>query len=126
MTATDHARKLAVVAANAAREKLAIEIVGLDVSEKLSITDIFVIASANNERQVKAISDEIERQLHALGENAVRREGEREGRWILLDFIDIVVHVQHSDERHFYSLDRLWKDCPVVELPEEPLPLGPA
>lgn len=126
MTATDHARKLATVAANAAREKLATDIVGLDVSEKLSITDIFVIASANNERQVKAISDEIERQLVALNERPVRREGEREGRWILLDFVDIVVHIQHSDERNFYSLDRLWKDCPVVSLPEEVLPLGPA
>lgn len=126
MTATDHARKLAVVAANAARDKLAIDIVGLDVSEKLSITDVFLIASANNERQVKAISDEVERQLTALGERAVRREGEREARWVLLDFIDLVVHVQHSDERHFYSLDRLWKDCPTIELPEEPLPLGPA
>lgn len=126
MTATEHARNLAVVAANAAREKLATDIVGLDVSEKLAITDIFLIASANNERQVKAISDEIERQLNALNEKPVRREGEREGRWILLDFVDIVVHVQHSDERNFYSLDRLWKDCPVVALPEEALPLGPA
>lgn len=126
MTATDHARKLAVVAANAARDKLATDVVALDVSDKLAITDVFLIASANNERQVKAISDEIERQLTALDEKAVRREGEREGRWILLDFVDIVVHVQHSDERNFYSLDRLWKDCPVVDLPEEALPLGPA
>lgn len=123
MTATDHARKLAVVAANAAREKLATDVVGLDVSEKLAITDIFVIASATNERQVKAVSDEIERQLTALGERPVRREGEREGRWILLDFVDLVVHVQHSEERNFYSLDRLWKDCPALELPEEALPL---
>lgn len=123
MTATDHARKIAVVAANSAREKLATDVVALDVSEKLAITDIFVIASANNERQVKAISDEIERQLIALGEKPVRREGESEARWILLDFVDIVVHVQHSDERNFYSLDRLWKDCPVVALPEEALPL---
>lgn len=123
MTATDHARKLAIVAANAAREKLGTDVVGLDVSEKLAITDIFLIASANNERQVKAISDEVERQLTALGEKPVRREGEREGRWILLDFVDLVVHVQHSDERNFYSLDRLWKDCPAVNLPEEPLPL---
>lgn len=126
MTATDRARKLAVVAANAARDKLGTDIVALDVSDKLAITDVFLIASANNERQVKAISDEIERQLTALDEKAVRREGEREGRWILLDFVDIVVHVQHSDERNFYSLDRLWKDCPVVDLPEEALPLGPA
>jgi ribosome-associated protein len=123
VTATDHARALAVVSANAAREKLASEVMAMDVSDHLSITDIFLLATANNERQVKSISDEIERQLLALGERPVRREGEQQGRWILLDYVDIVVHVQHSDERHFYSLDRLWKDCPVVELPIEPLPV---
>jgi ribosome-associated protein len=123
VTATDHARVLAVVSANAAREKQASEVMAMDVSDHLSITDIFLLATANNERQVKSISDEIERQLLALGERPVRREGEQQGRWILLDYVDIVVHVQHSDERHFYSLDRLWKDCPVVELPIEPLPV---
>lgn len=123
MTATDHARALAVVSANAAREKLASEVMAIDVSEQLAITDIFVLATANNERQVKAISDEIERQLHALDERPARREGEQEGRWILLDYIDVVIHIQHSDERHFYALDRLWKDCPTVELPVEPLPV---
>jgi ribosome-associated protein len=123
VTATDHARAIAVVSANAAREKLATEVIALDVSETLTITDIFVLATANNERQVKAISDEIERQLVGIGERPARREGEQEGRWILLDYIDVVVHVQHSDERHFYALDRLWKDCPTVELPVEPLPV---
>lgn len=124
MTATDHARAIAVISANAAREKLATEVMALDVSETLTITDIFVLATANNERQVKAISDEIERQLIGIGERPARREGEQEGRWILLDYIDVVVHVQHSDERHFYALDRLWKDCPTVELPVEPLPVA--
>lgn len=123
MTATEHARAMAVVSANAAREKLATEVLALDVSEQLSITDIFVLATANNERQVKAISDEIERQLIGIGERPVRREGEQESRWILLDYIDVVIHVQHSDERHFYALDRLWKDCPTVPLPVEPLPV---
>lgn len=124
MTATDHARAMAVVSANAAREKLASEVLALDVSEQLAITDIFVLVTANNERQVKAISDEIERQLVGIGERPARREGEQEGRWILLDYIDVVIHVQHSDERHFYALDRLWKDCPAIELPVEPLPVS--
>lgn len=124
MTATDHARAMAVVSANAAREKLASEVLALDVSDQLAITDIFVLATANNERQVKAISDEIERQLVGIGERPARREGEQEGRWILLDYIDVVIHVQHSDERHFYSLDRLWKDCPTIPLPVEPLPVS--
>lgn len=124
MTATEHARAMAVVSANAAREKLAAEVIALDVSEQLAITDIFVLATANNERQVKAISDEIERQLIGIGERPARREGEQEGRWILLDYIDVVIHIQHSDERHFYALDRLWKDCPTVPLPVEPLPVG--
>lgn len=123
MTATDHARALAVVSANAAREKLATEVMAIDVSDQLSITDIFVLATANNERQVKSISDEIERQLIGLGERPAMREGEQEGRWILLDYIDVVIHIQHSDERHFYALDRLWKDCPTVALPVEPLPV---
>ena len=123
MTATDHARAMAVVSANAAREKLATEVMAIDVSDQLSITDIFVIATANNERQVKAISDGVERQLIGMGERPLRREGEQEGRWILLDYVDVVIHIQHSDERHFYALDRLWKDCPTVELPVEALPI---
>jgi ribosome-associated protein len=114
---------MAVVSANAAREKLATEVMAIDVSDQLSITDIFVIATANNERQVKAISDEVERQLIGMGERPLRREGEQEGRWILLDYVDVVIHIQHSDERHFYALDRLWKDCPTVELPVEALPI---
>ncbi len=88
----------------------------------LSITDAFLIASAANDRQVRAIAEEIEDQLREkLDTKPVRREGEREGRWILLDYLDIVVHVQHSEERSFYSLDRLWKDCPEVPLPEDAL-----
>ena len=76
--------------------------------------DAFVIASAPNERQVSAIVDAIEERLLGLGAKPVRREGEREGRWVLLDFAEIVVHVQHAEERSFYALERLWKDCPVI------------
>ena len=86
----------------------------LDVSEQLIITDCFVIASAPNERQVGAIVDNVEEKLREIGAKPVRREGAREGRWVLLDFVDIVVHVQHSEERSFYDLERLWKDCPRV------------
>ena len=118
MTASDQARELALVAAQAAADKLAADIVLLDVSERLVITDVFVIASAPNERQVESIVDEVEGKLRQHGVKPLRREGEREGRWVLLDFADIVVHVQHSEERLFYGLERLWKDCPVIPFAE--------
>lgn len=116
MPATERALELALTAAQAAADKKAEDIVILDVAEQLVITDAFLLASAPNERQVMAIVDAIEEALLNLPEKAkpVRREGERGGRWVLLDYIDIVVHVQHSEEREFYSLDRLWKDCPRV------------
>ena len=104
-------------AATAAVDKLATDVIALDVSEQLFITDAFVLASAPNERQVRAIAEAVEEKLLASGSKPVRREGEREGRWVLLDFVDIVVHVQHSEEREYYSLERLWKDCPAIELP---------
>jgi ribosome-associated protein len=118
MTASVRAVELAVAAAEAASDKLAEDILAFDVSEQLAITDIFVLASASNDRQVKAIVDEIEERLRGMGERPLRREGEREGRWVLLDYAEIVVHVQHSEERMFYALERLWKDCPTVPLPE--------
>ena len=114
MAATGRSRELALVAAAAAADKKAHDVVVLDVSEQLIITDCFVIASAPNERQVGAIVDNVEEKLREIGTKPVRREGAREGRWVLLDFVDIVVHVQHSEERSFYDLERLWKDCPRV------------
>ncbi|WP_067692284.1 ribosome silencing factor [Nocardia jejuensis] len=114
MSASVEALKMATVAALAADEKLASEVVVLDVSEQLVITDCFVIASAPNERQVNAIVDNVEDRLRDAGFKPVRREGTREGRWALLDYNDIVIHIQHNDERDFYGLDRLWKDCPQV------------
>ena len=116
MPATDRSLELARAAAHAAAEKLATTIVGIDVSEQLAITDVFVIASAETERQVGAIVDEVEDSLRELGAKPVRREGQRDGRWVLIDFGDIVVHVQHDDERDYYELERLWKDCPEVDL----------
>lgn len=114
MTASEEAVKMATIAARAAASKLANNVVVLDVSEQLVITDIFVIASASNERQVNAIVDEVEEKMRLAGYKPARREGAREGRWTLLDYVEIVVHIQHEDERNFYALDRLWRDCPEI------------
>ena len=119
VTVSPRARELAVAAAEAAADKLADDILAFDVGDQLVITDVFVLCSAPNDRQVKAIVDAVEERLRGLGAKPVRREGEREGRWVLLDYIDIIVHVQHAEERVYYSLERIWKDCPIVELPEE-------
>ena len=118
MTASDRALELAMIAAHAASEKQAENIVALDVSETLVITDIFLLCSASNDRQVKAIVDGIEAALDLIDVDPVRREGEREGRWVLLDYVDMVVHVQHSEEHSYYGLERLWKDGARIELPE--------
>ncbi|BDH58309.1 ribosome silencing factor [Tsukamurella sp. PLM1] len=116
MTASDQARTLAAIAARAADDKLASDVVVLDVSEQLVLTEAFVIASASNERQVSAIVEEVEEKLREAGVKPTRREGAREGRWALLDFLDIVVHVFHQDERDYYALEKLWKDCPHIEV----------
>ena len=117
VTATDRSLELINTAAQAAADKLAHDIIAYDVSDVLSITDAFLLASAPNDRQVKSIVDEIEERLQKeLGAKPVRREGAREGRWVLLDYADVVIHVQHEEDRVFYALERLWKDCPVVDL----------
>jgi ribosome-associated protein len=123
VTATTRAVELAELAAEAAADKLASDIIAYDVSEQLVITDVFLLCSAANDRQVRAIVDAIEEKLRKAGVRPVRREGEREGRWVLLDYVDIVIHVQHAEERTFYALERLWKDCPRIQLPE---PVGAA
>lgn len=119
MTAAPEAIELINVAARAAADKLAQNLIAFDVSEQLAITDAFLLASAPNDRQVRAIVDEIEDKLREVGAKRIRREGEREGRWVLLDYGNIVVHVQHEEERQFYALERLWRDCPVLELPAD-------
>jgi ribosome-associated protein len=126
--ATDRARELALTAAQAAADKKAQDVVILDVADQLIITDAFVIASAPNERHVLAVVDAVEERLLELPDKAkpVRREGERAGRWVLLDYVDIVVHVQHSEEREFYALDRLWKDCPTIPFVDRDLPAAAA
>lgn len=118
VTATARAVELAGIAAEAAAEKLATDIIAYDVSEQLVITDVFLLCSAANDRQVRAIVEEIEERLRRAGVRPARREGEREGRWVLLDYLDLVIHVQHAEERTYYALERLWKDCPRLPLPE--------
>jgi ribosome-associated protein len=122
VTATQEAIDMATVAASAAASKLADDVVVIDVSGQLVITDCFVIASASNERQVNAIVDEVEEKMRRAGYKPARREGAREGRWTLLDYVDIVVHIQHQDERNFYALERLWRDCPQVAIDLERTP----
>lgn len=116
MAPSERAVQIARVAARAALGKLATDPVAIDVSERLAITDIFLVVGAGNERQVGAVVDAIEEELAKVGVKVVRREGDRENRWVLLDFLDTVVHVQHTEERALYALERLWKDCPAVDL----------
>lgn len=125
MTATTHALQLAKAAANAAEEKIAEKVTAIDVSDQMPLTDIFVIASAASERQIGSIVDEVEDRLRELGSKPIRREGEREGRWVLIDFGDIIVHIQHEDEREYYALERLWKDCPEIDLTTVEAPARP-
>jgi ribosome-associated protein len=119
VTASPEATALAIAAAEAASDKLADDIMAIDVSDHVVITDVFLLCSAGNERQVKAVVDAVEERLHGMGSKPLRREGEAEGRWVLLDFGDIVVHVQLAEERIHYAIERLWKDCPVIPLPAE-------
>jgi ribosome-associated protein len=110
---------LVTQAAAAAAAKKAERIVILDVSKQLVITDYFVICSGNTDRQVRTIADEVERQLAAHKVKPYRREGEREGTWILLDYVDFVVHVFRKEERDYYELERLWSDAPITHFEEE-------
>lgn len=118
MTASERAVELVEVAALAASDKLAENILAFDVSDQLALTDAFVICSAPNDRQVKAIVDEVEDRMREAGAKPIRREGERDARWVLIDFGDVVVHVMHDEERQFYALERLWRDCPAIQLPD--------
>lgn len=119
MTATPEAIEVAIAAARAASDKLATQIIALDVSSALAITDVFLLCSAANDRQVKAVVDGVEEKLLTMGVKPLRREGEQERRWVLLDYGDVVVHVQLEEERIHYALERLWRDCPLVELPDD-------
>ncbi|MFT4211610.1 MAG: ribosome silencing factor [Microbacterium sp.] len=116
MTATAAGIEALQVAARAADAKGGEDLVALDVSEPLPLVDVFLLVTGRNERNVAAIADEVEEKLLEAGVKRIRREGRQESRWVLLDFGDLVVHVFHEEERTFYGLERLWKDCPVVPL----------
>lgn len=119
MRASDRALDLARGAARAAHAVKAADVVALDVTSKFPLADVFLIASGTSERQVVAIAERVEEELAKAGATAARREGIRQGRWALLDFNDVIVHVMHQEDRAYYDLERLWKDCPVVELPAD-------
>ena len=116
MTATDRALELTRAAAGAAVDKLGTDLIAYDVSDQLAITDVFLVVTASNERQVGAVVDAIEEALDREGVKRARIEGERERTWVLVDFADLVVHVMQAEERTLYSLERLWGDCPRLEL----------
>src|SRR3954465_12214421 len=134
MTASAEARETARLAAQAAADKLATDVSIVDVSDRLAITDAFVLASAPNERQGQGkahggrggggIGEGGGGCVRGEGGKAVRREGVAEARWVLLDFVDVVVHVQHAEERAYYALERLWKDCPTIPFVDRAVPPG--
>jgi ribosome-associated protein len=119
VTASSHALELIRIAAAAADSKGGEDIVALDVSGPLPLTDAFLLVTGRNERNVLAIAGDIEDKLIESGAKPLRREGRQDGHWVLLDFGDLVVHVFHEEDRMYYSLERLWRDCPVIpiELP---------
>jgi ribosome-associated protein len=116
VTASPHAREILQVAAAAADAKGGEDLVALDVSGPLPLTDAFLLVSGRVERNVVAIASEVEDRLNEAGVKTLRREGKAEGRWVLLDFGDLVVHVFHEEDRMYYALERLWKDCPTLPL----------
>ncbi len=120
MQSPETADQMLQIAAAAAVSKGGEDLVALNVSEPLPLVDIFLLVTGNSERNVAAIADEVEDRLLESGHKRVRREGRAEARWVLLDFGDLIVHVFHQEERVYYGLERLWKDCPVVpiDLPE--------
>ena len=116
MTATAQSHEMLRIAAAAADAKGGEDLIALDVSQPLPLVDIFLLVTGRSERNVAAIADEIEDKLLESGHKRLRREGRQESRWVLLDFGDLVVHVFHEEDRMYYALERLWKDCPVVAL----------
>lgn len=116
MPASEQSRALSAIAARAADEKLGEAIVLYDVADVMAISDVFVVISASNDRQVGAIVEEVEDKLTAAGVEPLRREGHRENRWVLLDYGQFIVHVQREQEREFYGLDRLYADCAIIDV----------
>lgn len=119
MAATERAVELTIAAARAAAEKKAEEIIAIDVSERLALTDVFLVLSGSNDRQVRAIVDAVEEAMARAGAKRRMREGFEEAHWVLLDYDEVMIHVQQDEDREYYALERLWKDCPVIPLPAE-------
>ena len=116
MQSPENAETMLQIAADAAVSKGGEDLIALNVSEPLPLVDIFLLVTGNSERNVAAIADEVEDRLVEAGHKRVRREGRAEARWVLLDFGDLIVHVFHGEERVYYGLERLWKDCPVIPI----------
>ena len=119
MPATEHAADLTVAAARAAADKKAAHLTAIDVSERLGLTDVFLLASGSNDRHVHAIVDAVDEAMQRAGAKRRTREGFADAHWVLVDYGDVVIHVLQNEDREFYSLERLWKDCPLIELPED-------
>ena len=114
MSASKEAIAITQIAAHAIIEKLGHDLVAIDMSDQLVLCEVFLIASGQNTPQINAIADEVERKLHEAGEKPARRENGPE--WILIDYSDLVVHIQTNELRRYYMLDRLWNDCPLIPL----------
>lgn len=114
MAASEQVRALTQRAAEAVNEKLGRDIVAIDMTEQMVLSEVFLIATGSNERQVEAIADEVFKKMAEIGEKPIRKEGK--GQWILLDYSDLVVHIQSEELRGYYMLDRLWNDCPRLPL----------
>ncbi|ASY28010.1 ribosome-associated protein [Candidatus Planktophila limnetica] len=114
MPASKSVTALTQVAARAVAEKLGTDMIALDLSDQMVLSEVFLIATGGNVRQVDSIADFVEEKLREIGEKPARREGTEE--WVLLDYSDLVVHIQSTTLRNYYMLDRLWNDCPRIEL----------
>ena len=125
MPATDEAVTLAVAAADAADDVKATDLTILDVADLLALVDVFVLVSTSSDRQLKAAAESIEERLRGLGRKPLRREGTPASGWVLLDFGDLVCHLFSTEQREFYSLERLWADVPRRD-PRTGEPLAPA
>jgi ribosome-associated protein len=114
MPASKSVIDLTQIAARAVAEKLGTDMIALDLSDQMVLSEVFLIATGGNVRQVDSIADFVEEKLREIGEKPARREGTEE--WVLLDYSDLVVHIQSTTLRNYYMLDRLWNDCPRLEL----------
>ena len=114
MAASEKCLAITKIAADAINEKLGVDIVALDMTDQMLLSEVFLIATGQNERQVDAITDGVFEALAKIGEKPVRKEGS--GQWILLDYSDLVVHIQSQELRKYYMLDHLWNDCPKIDL----------